>query len=117
MPEETIETYGAVSEQTALAMAEGAREKASSDWAMAITGIAGPDGGSQEKPVGLVWLALAGPRGSWSVERMQWARGGRLAVQEGSVKDALEMLRRDLAGLSKLPKRTAEYVARPSGGA
>ena len=117
VPEETIETYGAVSEQTALAMAEGAREKASSDWAMAITGIAGPDGGSQEKPVGLVWLALAGPRGSWSVERMQWARGGRLAVQEGSVKDALEMLRRDLAGLSKLPKRTAEYVARPSGGA
>jgi nicotinamide-nucleotide amidase len=114
---ETLQAQGAVSEETARAMAEGARDKASADWALAVTGIAGPDGGSSDKPVGQVWLALAGPNGSWAVERMQWVRGGRLAIQDGSVRDCLEILRRELAGLPRLAERPANRVARLPGDA
>ena len=61
VPDEIIETHGAVSEQVADAMARGAREKFGADFALAVTGIAGPAGGTPEKPVGLVYIALSGP--------------------------------------------------------
>ena len=54
-----IETYGAVSEQVALSMAKGIRNKLKTDVGIATTGIAGPDGGSEEKPVGTVWIAYS----------------------------------------------------------
>lgn len=104
VPEPLLAAHGAVSEEVAAAMAAGARERSGADWAVAITGIAGPGGGSAEKPVGLVWFALAGPDGlAWTVCRRQYARGGREVVQELSVRDALDLLRRALEGHPPLP--------------
>ena len=64
-----IRDYGAVSNQVARAMADGARNTARVDYAVAVTGIAGPDGGSEKKPVGLVYLALSTSRGTVVKER------------------------------------------------
>ncbi len=62
--EEMLSRHGAVSQPVATAMAEGAAKLTGADWALAVTGIAGPGGGSEEKPVGLVYIALAGPAGT-----------------------------------------------------
>ena len=59
-----LDTYGAVSEQVAKAMAEGARAVGQTTYAVSTTGIAGPGGGSPEKPVGLVWFGVTGPHGT-----------------------------------------------------
>jgi len=62
--EKTLETYGAVSREVVTEMAEGARQKLKTGYALAVSGIAGPTGGTKEKPVGTVWIALAGPEGT-----------------------------------------------------
>lgn len=64
IPQRTLSRYGAVSKKTALLMAEGIREKSRSDLGLAVTGIAGPGGGTPEKPVGTVWIALSSEQGS-----------------------------------------------------
>lgn len=64
VPEALIREQGAVSEAVAAAMAEGCRRRFGSDWAISVTGIAGPGGGSEDKPVGLVYVGLAGPAGT-----------------------------------------------------
>lgn len=106
VPAETLAQHGAVSEEVARAMARGARERAGAAWAIAATGVAGPDGGTPDKPVGLVWIGLAGPHGDYAVRRQQWGRAGRASVQRQSVRDALDALRRELDGLPRLPPRT-----------
>jgi len=103
VPEPLLAAHGAVSREVARAMAEGARARAGADWAVAVTGIAGPDGGSAEKPVGTVCFGWASPQGSGAVLRRQFARAGRASVRRQSVRDALDLLRRALAALPPLP--------------
>jgi len=102
VPEQLFEDFGAVSVQVAEAMAAGAREVSGCDWSLAVTGVAGPGGGTEEKPVGMVCLAICGPGEAYSVLRQQFARAGRDAIQRQSVRDALDMLRRALSGLPPL---------------
>jgi nicotinamide-nucleotide amidase len=90
VPEALIAAHGAVSEPVARAMAEGLRARAPLDLAVAVTGIAGPGGAVPGKPVGTVWLALAG-RGPTLAERLQ-LDGDRAAVRAQTVAQALARL-------------------------
>lgn len=90
-----LERHGAISEELAQAMAAGARAALACTWALAITGIAGPDGGTPEKPVGTVHLALAGPDGV-QARRLQ-LRGDRGQVRSLAAYGALQLLREALA--------------------
>jgi len=87
-----IARYGAVSEEVARAMGEGALAKAGADLALAVTGIAGPGGGSVEKPVGLVYIACAVRGGSTRVQRHAFGDIGREGVRLASVRKALTLL-------------------------
>jgi PncC family amidohydrolase len=87
---DTLNQFGAVSEETARAMARGARERFSTTLGLAVTGIAGPDGGTPDKPVGLTYLALADEAGE-TVERRVWT-GDRLQNKESSAQAALSLL-------------------------
>ena len=89
--EATLLALGAVSEETAREMALGARRLLQTDLAVSITGIAGPGGGTAEKPVGLTWMALAGPGGLLRSERHVHA-GGRLDIKRASASAALELV-------------------------
>jgi nicotinamide-nucleotide amidase len=95
VPSSLIEAHGAVSEPVARAMAEGAVAAIRSTAALAITGVAGPDGGTTEKPVGTVWVALASPRGTIA-ELHRFPRRDRDSVRRASVTAALDLLRRTL---------------------
>jgi nicotinamide-nucleotide amidase len=95
-----FERHGAVSEEVAAAMAAGVMQAAGSDVAVAITGIAGPDGGTSDKPVGLVFVATCGAAGT-RVRRNHFP-GGRELVRQQATQVALEMLRRGLLGLPPL---------------
>ncbi|MBL8841327.1 MAG: CinA family nicotinamide mononucleotide deamidase-related protein [Planctomycetes bacterium] len=94
VPRPLLEQSGVVSEAVARAMAEGIRERAGATWGVATTGIAGPSGGSAAEPVGVVYLAVAGPAGSVAVRKH--FPGDRDSVQQFSVIGALDLLRRQL---------------------
>ena len=89
---ETLAAHGAVSEATAREMAAGALRASRADLAVAITGVAGPGGGSAEKPVGLVHFACAGPGDRLVAIERRYGEIGRGAVRLASVVQALEML-------------------------
>ncbi|MEA2140106.1 MAG: nicotinamide-nucleotide amidase [Solirubrobacteraceae bacterium] len=97
VPAELIERHGAVSEQVADALAEGARERLHADIGIGVTGIAGPDGGSEDKPVGLVWLTVSGPAQA-RMTRSVNLPGGRADVRDRATTVAMHMLRRALLG-------------------
>ena len=90
----TLCQYGAVSEQTAREMARSVRQVLRADVGLAVTGIAGPGGGTRDKPVGLVYTALATPDGDW-VEQHMWS-GTRWENKARSAEAALDLLRRYL---------------------
>lgn len=96
VPADTLARHGAVSAQTAVAMAEGVRHRFGADLAVSVTGIAGPDGGSADKPVGLTYVAVADARGH-DVRRFAW-NGDRAANKLAAASAALELLLDRLAG-------------------
>jgi nicotinamide-nucleotide amidase len=101
VPPEVIRAHGAVSEAVVRAMAEGARVRAGVTWAIAVSGVAGPDGGTEEKPVGTVWLAWAGPGGVIAESRL--FIGGRAEVRRQTVERALSGLLEKM-GVATNPK-------------
>lgn len=98
VPAEQIDEYGAVSAPVAESMARGARIVTGADWALAVTGIAGPDGGTPGKPVGLVFVALSSAAGGCSLPHRFF--GLREGIKFQSSQKALDLLRRRLAGVA-----------------
>lgn len=90
VPAEVLEAHGAVSAQTAMAMATGGRDRTGADIGVAVTGIAGPDGGSPAKPVGLTYVAVADAAGC-EVRRFAWT-GSRAENKRASAEAALELV-------------------------
>ncbi len=98
VPMELIETHGAVSEEVARAMAEGALKNSGAEHALAVTGVAGPTGGTPEKPVGTVWIALASKNAeTWAQKK--FSPGSRDRFKLLTSQAALDMLRRRMLGI------------------
>jgi nicotinamide-nucleotide amidase len=92
VPAVMLTHHGAVSGETAAAMAAGALKNSQADVAVAITGIAGPGGGSKQKPVGLVYFAAASRDGRYIARSRRYGKIGRRRVRERSIAEALELL-------------------------
>lgn len=93
VPAEMIDRHGAVSEEVARAMADGALSHTPAHIAISVTGIAGPDGGTAEKPVGLVYLGVAAKGEETLIRECRFGDIGRQAVRLASVREALDLLR------------------------
>jgi nicotinamide-nucleotide amidase len=113
VPRETIERHGAVSEQVAKALAEGARTRLGADVGVGLTGIAGPGGGSEQKPVGLVWFSVIGPEGA-GITRSVTLPGGRVDVRERAALVAMHLVRRALNGERDADGGRASESSRPA---
>ncbi|MFL0750342.1 MAG: competence/damage-inducible protein A [Prochlorococcus sp.] len=96
VPAELLDRHGAVSDPVVRVMAEGARQRFGADWSVAVSGVAGPGGGTEAKPVGLVHLAVAGPYGCQTSQEHFAFRRGRLGIQQLSVVSSLDQLRKFL---------------------
>ena len=95
VPEELLAAHGAVSEEVAISMAVGAQERSGVDYALSVTGIAGPAGGTDQKPVGTVWIALAA-RGKEPIALKKFHPRGRAVFREVVTLEVLDLLRRQL---------------------
>ena len=102
VPHELLAEHGAVSEPVVRAMAEGVREGARTDYGLSVTGVAGPEGGTEEKPVGLVFVGLSDKEGTVA-ERLDLSafRRSREAIRERSANRAFDLLRRRILGKNK----------------
>ncbi len=96
VPEDLIARHGAVSEPVVRAMAEGVRSLGGADVAVSVSGVAGPGGGTPQKPVGTVWMAVAGPRGTRAVLRR--LEGDRGRIKRAAAWHALDLARRVALG-------------------
>lgn len=101
VPPEMLKEHGAVSEPVARAMAEGVRRLAQADWSLSITGIAGPSGGTESKPIGTVWFGLSGPDGTETWTEQLW--GSRDDIRRRSAQTSLTHLWQRLSGGSRQP--------------
>jgi nicotinamide-nucleotide amidase len=93
--EDTLSRFGAVSCEVVIEMAEGGKQSANADYCVSISGVAGPGGGTDSKPVGLVWFAIAGPQGTTTFNRR--FSGDRQLVREQAIVLSLEKLIQGLA--------------------
>jgi competence/damage-inducible protein CinA-like protein len=100
VPVELIDRHGAVSQEVAEALADGARSRIAAELGVGLTGIAGPGGGSEEKPVGLVWISVAGPGGT-RLTRSVNLPGGRLDIRERATTVGMHLLRRVLLEIAQ----------------
>ena len=91
---QVLRKFGAVSEQVAIAMAQRIRRHVAADWGISVTGIAGPGGATKSKPVGLMYIAVAGPDGV--ICRRHFFKGTRVTIRKKAAEAALELLIRDL---------------------
>ena len=96
VPTETLDSYGAVSEQTVLEMARGVRSLFKADIGISVSGIAGPDGGTEEKPVGMVWIGLSSPK--LDQAEVSMFSGDRREIKEQTTQSAMQMAIRYLSG-------------------
>lgn len=87
----TLEAHGAVSGSTVLAMTRGLLERSGADWGLAVSGVAGPSGGTDDKPVGTVWIAWQGPDAAPSCSRFHFS-GGRIEIRHQAALAALHEL-------------------------
>jgi nicotinamide-nucleotide amidase len=106
VPEQLLNEFGAVSQEVAIAMAQGALKQSSADMAIAVTGIAGPDGGSDEKPVGTVWLAWGSKENLKSICLLMPLP--RLYFQKYVASIGLDLIRRDLINSQEVPNYIIE---------
>jgi PncC family amidohydrolase len=90
VPRGLLARHGAVSREVARAMARGVRRRTGADWGLAVTGVAGPGGGTAKKPIGLVFVASAGPRGL--LVRECRFTGGRSRIKRQAAREALQLL-------------------------
>ncbi len=93
VPESTLEKYGAVSSETVKIMAQNVKEKFQSDWGLAISGIAGPSGGTKQKPIGLIHFGIAGKNIVQSTKKNFYKNRSRVEIQQLSVIKSLDLLR------------------------
>ena len=94
MPECILQQHGAVSSETAVAMATGAAERYSSDYGLSITGYAGPDGGTPDNPIGTIYIGYHSPIGAWAHKMV--LPGDRLSIKARAVNTALDLMRRKI---------------------